>query len=191
MKPKLISLVIISVLCFCAMSCGSIGTYMSPLHSKLVTETSFKSPSGFHYTWEMNKNRIYLTRTLYCPEAANTYRVAQKRSEWALPIAAGELVLFGLGLVDMATMYGIAEDSKVEYLLGNYDTGMSLPCGKSEMASGESIVIENNTHVIYHEVITDNSGRIDLVPILGTSRENLEFRSYLISDPTVSFSFVY
>jgi hypothetical protein len=191
MKPKLISLVIISVLCFCAMSCGSIATYMSPLRSRLVTETSVKPPSGVQYTCEMSKSKIYLTKTPSCEESAKTSRVAQKRSEWALPIACGELVLFGLGIVDMASMYAISEDSKVEYLLGNYDTGMSLPCGKSEMASGESIVIENKTHVIYHEVVTDNSGRIDLVPILGNSRDKLEFRVYLKSDPTVSFSFVY
>jgi len=191
MKRKIISLVIISTLCFCAMSCGSIGTYMSPLHSRLVTETSVKSPSGVQYSCEMSKSKIYLTRTPSCEESASTSRIAQKRSEWALPIACGELLLFGFGLVDMATMYGIAEDSKVEYLLGNYNTGLSIPCGNVEAASGETMVIENNTHDIDHEVITDDSGRIDLISALGASRDKLEFRIYLKSDPTVSFSFVY
>ena len=88
-------------------------------------------------------------------------------------------------------MYGIAEDSKVEYLLGNYDTGLSLPCGKAEIASGETMIIKNDIHGIYHEVRTDNSGIIDLVSILGTRRDKLKFRIYLKSDPTVSFSFVY
>jgi len=164
---------------------------MSPLYSRLITETSVKQPSGILYTCEIGKNSIYLTRTPSCQESASTSRVAQKRSEWALPIACGELVLFGLGIVDMATMYAISEDSKVEYLLGNYDTGMSLPCGKSEMASGETMAIENNNHDIYHEIITDDSGRIDLVSVLGANRNKQGFRIYLKSDPTVSFSFVY
>ena len=191
MKRKLISLVIISAFCFTTISCGSILTHMSPLRSRLVTETSVKPPSGVQYTCELGKSKIYLTRTPSCQESARTSRVAKKSSEWALPIACAELPLFGFGLVDMATMYGIAEDSKVEYLLGNYDAGLSIPCGKTEIASGEAVVIENETHGIYHEVMTDDSGKIDLVPILGASRDKLEFRVYLKSDPTESFSFVY
>lgn len=191
MKRKFIYLMIIAALCFCTMSCGSILTHMSPLRSRLVTETSVKPPSGVQYTCELGKTKIYLTRSPSCPESARTSRVAKKSSEWALPIACAELPLFGLGLVDMATMYGIAEDSKVEYLLGNYDTELSIPCGKSEAASGETMVIENDTRGIYHEVMTDDSGIIDLVPILGASRDKQEFRVYLKSDPTVSFSFVY
>jgi hypothetical protein len=191
MKRESIAMATLSVLCFSAMSCGSILTHMSPLESELVTEISVKSPSGVQYTCEQSKNSIYLTRTPSCEESAKTSRVAQKRSEGAFPIACGELLLFGFGLVDMATMYAISEDSKVEYLLGNYDTGRSIPCGKSEAASGETMVINNDTEDIYHEVVTDDSGRIDLVPILGDRRDRLQFRIYLKSDPTVSFSFVY
>jgi hypothetical protein len=190
-KRESIAIAIISALCFCTMSCGSILTHMSPLESELVTEKSVKSPSGIHYTCEQSKNSIYLTRTPSCEESAKTTRVAQKRSEWALPIACGELILFGFGFVDMATMYAIAEDSKVEYLLGNYDTGLFIPCGKAEAASGETMVIENEIQGIYHEVMTDNDGSIDLIPILGTNRDKKNFRIYLKSDPTVSFSFVY
>jgi hypothetical protein len=190
-KKEFIAIAIISALCFSAMSCGSILTHMSPLKSELVTETSVKSPSGIHYTCEQSKNSIYLTRTPSCEESAKTTRVAQKRSEGALPIACGELLLFGFGLVDMATMVAISEDSKVEYLLGNYDTGLSIPCGKAEAASGETMVIENKTHDIYREVITDDFGRIDLVSVLGANRNKQEFRVYLKSDPTVSFWFVY
>jgi hypothetical protein len=190
-KQKFIATATLSVLCFSAMGCGSILTHMSPLESELVTETSVKSPSGIQYTCEQSKNSIYLTRTPSCEESAKTSRVAQKRSEWALPIACGELILFGFGFVDMATMYAISEDSKVEYLLGNYDTGLSVPCGKAEAASGETMVIKNDTEDIYHEVVTDNDGSIDLIPILGTNRDKKNFRIYLKSDPTVSFSFVY
>lgn len=182
---------VLSVLCCITMSCASILTHMSPLESELVTETSFKPSSGVHYSSDLGINIIYLTRAPCCPTYAKTYRIAKKRSEVAIPVALGELALFGFGLIDMIAMHAIAEDSKVEYLLGDYDTGVSMPCGKPEIASGETMIIENELHCIYHEVITDDSGKIDLDPILGTIRDRLKYRIYLKSDPTVSFSFVY
>lgn len=193
-KWKFVSISIISVLCSSTfMSCASVLTHLSPLESELVTETSFKSSSssGVHYTCELGKNRIYLTRFPGCPTYAKTYRVAKKRSEVAIPIALGELALFGFGLADMIAMSVISEDSKVTYLLGDYETGLSMPCGKGEIASGETMIIENETHCIYHEVRTDNSGRIDLEPILGTIPNKLKYRISLKSDPTVSYSFIY
>lgn len=191
MKRKSISLAIFSAFCFFTTNCGSVVTYMSPLRSRLVTETSVQSDPGFHYACELRGNSIYLSKTPYCPEIAKTYRHAKKQSEIALPIAVGELVLYGLGLVDMATMYGISEDSKKEELLGNYGTGLSNPCGKAEMASRETMVIRNDSKSIYHEVMTDDSGSIDLVPALGSGHDGLKYLIHLKSDQAVSFSFVY
>ena len=88
-------------------------------------------------------------------------------------------------------MYAISEDSRVVYPLGKYETGVALPCGKAEIASGEILVIRNDTKGIYHEVMTDTSGEIELTSILGDGRKDLEMWIYLKSDPTVSFSFVY
>lgn len=191
MNQKSIVIAIILAFCFLNTGCASILTYMSPLQSKLVTDTSVRSNPGFHYACKLRESVVYVTKSPYCPETAKTCRHAKKSSGMGLPIAMGEVVLYGLGLVDMLSMYAISEDSKVEYLLGDYDTGVSLPCGKVEIAAGENMVIENDSHTIYHETRTDGFGRIDLAPILSSAQDKREFRIYLKSDPNVSFSLVY
>jgi len=193
MTLKSISMTIILPLCLHITNCASAVTYMSPLKSELVTQTTVRQPSAFKYTCELglDQNRVYLTRTPYCPESAETSRIAKKSGELALPVAIVEIPIYGLGLLDLLGMYAISEESKVALPLGKYDTGVSLPCGKTEIASGESMVIRNDTKGIYHEVMTDTSGEIELTSILGDGQNDREIRIHLKYDPTVSFSFVY
>ncbi len=190
MKLKFIRAFLLMGMVFYISGCASFLTMMSPVQSEIVVGE--KSPGEFNkyqYQSKIISNQIIISKTPLCGEKAIAYRSAQKRQIGFGP-ALLEMPLFGLGLIDIINARAIAEDSKKQYLLAEYDTGELLACGRPEPAAGEAFIIENSRHDIRRKGVTDNKGVLDLKSILRDLSGVTRITIYPESDPGVRFSYV-
>ncbi len=191
MYLKLIRSLLLMGMVFCVSGCASFLTLMSPVQSEIVVgEKSVGDFNKYQYQYKIRSNQIVLSKVPLCTEKARAYRKAQKREIGYGP-ALLEMPFFGLGLIDMVNAYAIADDSKKQYPLAEYETGELLTCGSPEPAAGEAVIIENKQRTICRKGFTDSNGILDLDTILSDISGAVRYTVYLESDHTVRFSYVY
>ncbi len=179
-------------LAICLSGCATVLTYTSPLKSKIVTRKTTKTLSKpCYYDCYVKSEGVYLTKKLYCTETAQVYRIAKKRSEIALPLLFAELPLYGFGWLDYSGAMAVSELSKVEYLLGEFETGKPKLCSESKPASNEAVVIKNKQQNICYAGHTNAKGALNLKKVLGDSHNKQPLIISLKSQPSVSFNVIY
>ncbi len=191
MHLKFIRSLLLMGMVFCISGCASFLTLISPVQSEIVVgEKSTGDFNKYEYQYKIRSNQIVLSKIPLCSETAQAYRKSQKR-EIGYGIALLEMPFFGLGLIDMANAYAIADYSKKQYPLAEYETGELLTCGRPEPAAGEAVIIENRQRTICRKGLTDSRGTLDLETVLNDVSGKARFTVYLESDRSVRFSCVY
>jgi hypothetical protein len=191
MRTNYLKYGLVLVMAFLMSGCASFLTYMSPVQSEMVVkEKKAGDVKSYTYRYDVNANKIYLTKRPICSEMAEVERVAQKREIGYSP-AMAEMLFFGLGLVDIVTANGIAENSRQVYPLGEYDTGKVMACGKVRPASNETLIIESKHPRLYRKVNTDGNGMVDLDNVLSDITGAVDVTIYPESDQAAILSYTF
>ncbi|MBC2713761.1 MAG: hypothetical protein HF978_00430 [Desulfobacteraceae bacterium] len=179
--------VYITILIITFSGCSSIMTYLGPLKSELVDgETSHSELSRYDYGFQEGKHTLLIEKTPMCKEMVQRLRLEKKQLR-GFPIAIFELIFYGFGLLDMACVYGIIENSKKVEPLAYYATGNLLVCGEKIPAGNETFVIENKIFGIHQTAITNADGLLKLDPKLSERAKMNRLNIYLKNDPSVSY----
>lgn len=191
MYIKFIRSLLLTGMVLCISGCASFLTLMSPVQSEIVVgEKSTGDFNKYEYHYKIRSNQIMLSKIPLCNEKAQAYRQAQKR-QIGYGIALLEMPFFGLGLIDMANAYAIADYSKKQYPLAEFETGELLTCGRPEPAAGEAVIVENSRQAIHRKGHTNSRGVLDLNRLLNDISGEVPLNVYLESDRNVCFSYVY
>jgi hypothetical protein len=191
MGSKSIKYLLVMAAAIAMTGCASFLTSVSPVQSKMVIgEKKPGAVKSYTYGYDIHTDKIILKKTPICNETAQVTRVAQKRVI-GYSAAFGEMVLYGLGLVDLVSASAISEDSRKEYPLGEFDTGKTLACGKTQPAANEPVIIESVKNDVNLRIYTDANGMIDLKKELKNVSGRVDLNIYLESDLSVAFSCTY
>lgn len=191
MRFKFLRLFLLTGMVFSISGCASFLTMMSPVHSEIVVaEKSAGDFNKYAYRYQIRSGQMMLSKTPMCTETASAYRKSGKRVIGYGP-AILEMSFFGLGLVDILNAHAIADYSKKEYPLAEYETGKLLSCGRPVPAAGETVIMENKARNIQRKGLTDANGALNLNAVLQDVGGAAQFTVYLESDPDVRFAYLY
>jgi hypothetical protein len=191
MNVRITRICFIVFIAVCISGCSTVLTRMGPLvHSLEDGEKSMGEFAEYKFSGGIDSNVIYLEKTPMCSEIAEKVRVSQKQVR-GRAFALVEIVIFGLGFVDMAKAESVVEISRTETLLGKYDTGKVLACGEKEPAADEMLVIADKQRTFHKQAATDSNGNLDLSQVLADENRVLNLSIRRASDQTIAVSFIY
>ncbi len=191
MNVRIARIFLIVLLAVSVSGCSTVLTRMGAPVIKLEDgEKSVGDFANYKFSGGIHSNVIYLEKTPQCSEIAEKIRVSQKQVR-GRAFSMVEIVIFGLGLIDMANANAVSEVSRIETPLAKYETGKVVVCGEKEPAANEMLVIEDKQRTFHKQAATDANGNLDLGQVLADENRVLNLSIRLASDQTEAVSFIY
>jgi hypothetical protein len=179
----------------CTSFITSQGSLMSRLEDGKKTTGEF---SKYQYSGSLRGNIGHLEKTPMCSVMIEKMRVAQKQERGRV-FSWVEMVILGLGYIDIVNTQAVIEESKKVVPLAKFESSEIIACGEKEPAANEEIVLFVRPEIIgdvvpksyYKTVWTDEQGTIDFNKVFKDDTRILNLTARLATDESAAISFMY